>query len=198
MPSAFLYLGILLGVVILWFVLLKRPVYEAILVSFITLVAVTNSWSNIWSYINKGLSTSLLYSMIAFVAMSIVLNKTKIIDSCVSIILALLGRVPGGVGYAAVTASAFMGALSGSGPGNVMATGALTIPAMKKSGYPAELAANITADLAPSHIRKNAEYVGAFVYRFYSIDKLVSNLFEMDWVKAVGDTEKPAVCVVRN
>ena len=62
----------------------------------------------------------------------------------------------------------------------------------------AELAANITADLAPSHIRKNAEYVGAFVYRFYSIDKLVSKLFEMDWVKAVEDTEKPAVCVVRN
>ena len=151
MPSAFLYLGILLGVVIVWFVLLKRPVYEAIFVSFLTLVAVTNSWSNIWGYINKGLSTSLLYSMVAFVAMSIVLNKTKIIDSCVSIILALLGRVPGGVGYAAVTASSFMGALSGSGPGNVMATGALTIPAMKKSGYPAELAANIES---------NASYLG--------------------------------------
>lgn len=62
----------------------------------------------------------------------------------------------------------------------------------------AELAANITADLAPSHIRKNAEYVGAFVYRFYSIDKLVSKLFDMDWIKTVGDNEKPAVCVVRN
>ena len=65
------------------------------------------------------------------------------------------------------------------------------------AGIP-EIAANITADLAPSHIRKTAEYVGAFVYRFYSIDKLVSKLFEMDWVKAVGDNEKPAVCVVKN
>ena len=62
----------------------------------------------------------------------------------------------------------------------------------------AELAANITADFAPSHIRKTAEYVGAFVYRFYSIDKLVGKLLEMDWLKAVGDTEKPAVCVIRN
>ena len=62
----------------------------------------------------------------------------------------------------------------------------------------AELAASITADLAPSHIRKTAEYVGAFVYRFHSIDKLVSKLFEMDWVKSVEDAEKPAVCVVRN
>lgn len=62
----------------------------------------------------------------------------------------------------------------------------------------AEIAANITADLAPSHIRKTAEYVGAFVYRFYSIDKLVSKLFEMDWIKTVEDNEKPAVCVVKN
>ena len=62
----------------------------------------------------------------------------------------------------------------------------------------AEIAANITADLAPSHIRKNAEYVGALVYRFYSIDKLVSKLFELDWIKAVADNEKPAICVIRN
>lgn len=151
MPSAFIYLGILIGVVVIWFMLLKRPVYEAILISFLVLVAVTGTWSNLWGYINTGLSTSLLYSMVAFVAMSIVLTKTKIIDSCVAIILAILGRVPGGVGYASVVASSFMGALSGSGPGNVMATGAITIPAMKKSGYPAELAANIES---------NASYLG--------------------------------------
>ena len=36
-----------------------------------------------------------------------------------------------------------MGALSGSGPGNVMSTGTITIPAMKKTGFPPELAANI-------------------------------------------------------
>ena len=32
----------------------------------------------------------------------------------------------------------------------------------------AEIAASITSDLAPSHIRQTAEYVGALVYRFYS------------------------------
>ena len=131
MPAAFIYLGILLGVVIVWFMVFKRPVYEAILISFIVLVAVTNTWENLGEYINTGLSTSLLYSMVAFVTMSIILTKTKIIDSCVAIILAVLGRIPGGVGYASVVASSFMGSLSGSGPGNVMATGAITIPAMK-------------------------------------------------------------------
>ncbi len=61
-----------------------------------------------------------------------------------------------------------------------------------------EIAANVTADIAPTHIRKTAEYVGAFVYRFNSIDNLVSALYEMHWLNAVDDKEKPAVCVVKN
>ena len=106
MPSAFLYLGIMLAVIVVWFTLLKRPVYEAVLISLLVLLAVTNSWGNILDYIDAGLSTSLLYSMTAFVAMSIVLTKTKIVDSCVAIILSVLGRVTGGAGYVSVIASA--------------------------------------------------------------------------------------------
>lgn len=143
MPSVFLYLGILLGVIVVWFMLLKRPVYEAIALAFVVLLFVTGTWQNVGAYIESALSTSLLYSMIAFVSMSIILTKTKVIDGCINIILALLGRIPGGAGYVSVIASSFMGALSGSGPGNVMATGVITIPAMKKSGFPAALAGNI-------------------------------------------------------
>lgn len=154
MPSAFIYLGIMLAVIIIWFIWLKRPVYEAVLISFFVLLTITGTWSNITTYINKGLKTSLLYSMTAFVAMSIILTKTKIIDSCVAVILSALGHVTGGAGYVSVVASSFMGALSGSGPGNVMATGSITIPAMKKSGFPAELAANIES---------NASYMGNMI-----------------------------------
>ncbi len=154
MPSAFLYLGIMLAVIVVWFMLLKRPVYEAVLISFVVLLAVTNKWSSLGDYIDKGLSTSLLYSMTAFVAMSVILTKTKIIDSCIAIILSILGRIPGGAGYVSIIASAFMGALSGSGPGNVMATGSITIPAMKKSGFPPELAANVES---------NASYMGNMI-----------------------------------
>lgn len=154
MPSALIYLGIMLVVITVWFVIMKRPVYEAVLLSFIVLLFVTGKWSRVWIYIDKSLSTSLLYSMTAFVAMSIIMTKTKIIDGCVAIILSILGRVPGGAGYVSVIASSFMGALSGSGPGNVMATGAITIPAMKKSGFPPELAANVES---------NASYMGNMI-----------------------------------
>lgn len=144
-PLAFVYLGIMLAVILIWFLLFKRPIYESILVSFVVLVAVTGTWGNIFDYIQEGLKTSLLYSMTVFIAMSIIITKTKIIDGAISIILSLLGRVTGGAGYVAVVASSFMGALSGSGPGNVMATGSITVPAMKRSGFPAELSANVVS-----------------------------------------------------
>ena len=152
--ESLIYLGVMLAVICIWFLAFKRPVYEAVLIAFIVLLTVTGTWGNVLSYINTGLSTSLLYSMVAFVAMSILLTKTKIVDSCIAVILSLIGRIRGGAGYTAVIASAFMGALSGSGPGNVMATGSLTIPAMKRSGFPPELAANIES---------NASYMGNMI-----------------------------------
>lgn len=152
--EALLYLGIMLAVICVWFLAFKRPVYEAVLLAFVILLIITGTWDQALVYINEGLSTSLLYSMVAFVAMSILLTKTKIVDSCIAVILSLIGRIRGGAGYTAVIASAFMGALSGSGPGNVMATGTLTIPAMKRTGFPAELAANIES---------NASYMGNMI-----------------------------------
>lgn len=152
--ESLLYLGIMLAVICLWFLALKRPIYEAVLLAFVVLLFVTGTWTNVPVYIDEGLSTSLLYSMVAFVAMSILLTKTKIVDSCIAVILSVVGRIRGGAGYTAVVASAFMGALSGSGPGNVMATGSLTIPAMKRTGFPAELAANIES---------NSSYMGNMI-----------------------------------
>lgn len=154
MPATFFYLAIMLVVIVVWFVVFKRPVYEAILLSFVILLTISGTWGNVGAYVHEAMSTSLLYSMTAFVAMSLVLTETKMLDSCIAIILALLGRITGGAGYVSVLASAFMGALSGSGPGNVMATGAITVPAMKKSGFPPELAGNIVS---------NASYMGNMI-----------------------------------
>ena len=154
MPLSLVYLGIMLLIIIVWFVFVKRPIYESVLLSFVCLLVITGMWPNVFDYIDSALSTSLLYSMVAFMAMSILFTKTKIVDSCIAVILSVIGRFTGGAGYTAVLASAFMGALSGSGPGNVMATGAITIPAMKKTGFPAELAANIES---------NSSYMGNMI-----------------------------------
>ena len=163
MPVSFLYLGLMLVIICLWFLLVKRPIYEGILISFFALVTITWTWTDLWMFFKEAISTSLLFSMIAFVAMTQVLSKTKIIDNCVLLILSILGRIPGGAGFASIAASSFMGALSGSGPGNVMTTGTITIPAMKKSGFPAELAANVesTASYLGNMIPPSANIVAA-------------------------------------
>ena len=176
----------MLVTICVWFGLLKRPVYEAVFISFLILLAVSGTWDQALAYVDKALSTSLLYSMTAFVAMSIILTKTKVIDGCINIILALLGRIPGGAGYVSIIASSFMGALSGSGPGNIMATGTMTIPAMKKTGFPAELAANIESNgsymgnmIPPSSNIVAA--LGAFTALYPQIDMSVGQFWVILW-----------------
>ncbi|WP_299908471.1 TRAP transporter fused permease subunit [uncultured Paracoccus sp.] len=54
---------------------------------------------------------------------------------------ALTGRSPGGPAKVAVVSSALFGTMSGSPTSDVVATGSITIPMMKKLGYRAEMAA---------------------------------------------------------
>lgn len=187
MPSVFIYIAIMLFIICLWFILFKRPIYEGVFISLIALVAITGTWGELGTFLNEAMSTSLLFSMIAFMAMSQILTRTKIIDNCVMIILSLLGKIPGGAGYASIIASSFMGALSGSGPGNVMATGVITIPAMKKSGFPPELAANVesTSSYLGNMIPPSANIVaalGAFM-ALYPDSKLTTGTF---WIVCWG------------
>ncbi len=59
--------------------------------------------------------------------------------------LSLLGHHRGGAAKVAVLSSAFMASLSGSAISNVVTTGTMTIPAMKKTGYTATWAAAVEA-----------------------------------------------------
>ncbi|MDM8556317.1 TRAP transporter permease [Desulfococcaceae bacterium HSG7] len=58
---------------------------------------------------------------------------------------ALTGRFSGGPAKTSVVASGFMGSVSGSAVGNVVATGSFTIPMMKKVGYKPHVAGAIEA-----------------------------------------------------
>lgn len=58
---------------------------------------------------------------------------------------ALTGRFSGGPAKTSVVASGFMGSVSGSAVGNVVATGSFTIPMMKKIGYRPHVAGAIEA-----------------------------------------------------
>lgn len=59
--------------------------------------------------------------------------------------LALVGRFRGGAAKVAIFASGFMGSMSGSVISNVLTTGAVSIPTMKRSGFSGRYAAGIEA-----------------------------------------------------
>jgi TRAP transporter 4TM/12TM fusion protein len=59
--------------------------------------------------------------------------------------LALMGRFRGGSAKIAITASSLFGSISGVAVSNIVATGIITIPMMKKSGYSSRLAASVEA-----------------------------------------------------
>lgn len=138
-----IYIFVLLGVIAIAFLVLKRPIYECMFYGYVVITLLTGQHIHFFDHILKTTKDSLFYSIIAFLTLAQILDATHAVDSIVKLIISVFGRIPGGAGLTAVIASTFMGALSGSGAGNVATTGVFTIPAMKKSGFPAHLAANI-------------------------------------------------------
>ena len=63
----------------------------------------------------------------------------------INLALSVAGKRRGGPAKAAVVASSFMGTVIGSPVANVLTTGALTIPLMKRFGYKAHYAAGVEA-----------------------------------------------------
>lgn len=186
MVKEFLYLGVVFAVAIIAFVFIKRPLYEAMLYSFVALVAVSGTWTNVGSYIYEAMTESTMYVVIVFVISASLLSKTKVIDDCIAIILSIFGRLRGGAGFVAVIGSTYMGSLSGSGPGNVATTGVFTIPAMIRSGFPRHLAANVEAHA--STMGNMIPPAGMIAIAFAALDTLYPNTYTISqyWIVLWG------------
>lgn len=144
-PEGFLLLGIVFGICVIGFSVLKRELHECMIVAFLALLIYTGEWGQLGNFIWDAFTEPSMYAIIMFMISASLLSKTSVIDDCIGLILSIFGRITGGAGFVALIASAYMGSLSGSGPGNVATTGMFTIPAMKKAGFPPHLAANVEA-----------------------------------------------------
>jgi TRAP transporter 4TM/12TM fusion protein len=83
--------------------------------------------------------------IIGFIIFGVTLQSTGGGKFFINLAFALLGGVRGGPAKVAIVASGLFGSLSGSVITNVLTTGSLTIPAMKRTGYPARYAGGIEA-----------------------------------------------------
>ncbi len=81
--------------------------------------------------------------LIGFMLFGVVLQVTGGGAFFLNLSFALLGATRGGPAKVAVLASALFGSMSGSVISNVITTGSITIPAMKKTGYPSHYAGAI-------------------------------------------------------
>lgn len=80
-----------------------------------------------------------------FILFGVLATRIGLGQLFIDIALVIAGRYSGGPAKVAIFSSAFMGTISGSSIANTVTTGALTIPAMKKVGYPAHFAAAVEA-----------------------------------------------------
>ncbi len=83
--------------------------------------------------------------IVLFVIFGAFLEATGIADFFISCANALAGSSTGGPAKVAVISSALCGMVSGSSVGNTVTTGSVTIPMMKKTGYPGEFAGAVEA-----------------------------------------------------
>ncbi|MGM0583497.1 MAG: TRAP transporter permease [Pseudomonadota bacterium] len=83
--------------------------------------------------------------VIGFVVFGSALTVTGGGEFFMRLATSLMGRTRGGPAKVSVVSSALMGSLSGSVISNVLTTGAITIPVMKRTGYPPHYAAAVEA-----------------------------------------------------
>ncbi|GAA1216245.1 TRAP transporter permease [Prauserella alba] len=86
--------------------------------------------------------------LIGFLVFGVVLQRTGGAEFFIDLARSVFGHARGGSAKVAVTSSASMGMMSGSAVSNVLTTGPMTIPAMKRAGYPGTYAAGIEATAA--------------------------------------------------
>ncbi len=93
-----------------------------------------------------GLITNVFATFIViFVILGAFLEKTGLGAVIINTAYRLTGAKTGGPGLAAVISSGLFGMISGSGVANVMTTGTLTIPLMKRVGYRPAFAGGVEA-----------------------------------------------------
>ncbi len=110
------------------------------------------SWSNIVNHLyltSQGIYGTALWVIATyvfhFVLFGVMASRIGLGQLFIDIASALAGRYSGGPAKVSVLSSAMLGSISGSSIANTVTTGALTIPAMMRIGYPRHFAAAVEA-----------------------------------------------------
>jgi TRAP transporter 4TM/12TM fusion protein len=104
---------------------------------------------NLWYSLDTGIMGAtfaiVITTVFPFIVLGAVLEGVGAGESMIRIAFSLMKRTAGGPAHAAVLASGLFGTVSGSAVANVVGTGVVTIPMIKKRGFTAEFAGAVEA-----------------------------------------------------
>lgn len=104
-----------------------------------------------------------------FILFGAFLVKSGAGDFIIELARCAAGRFVGGPGFVAVFSSGLMGSVSGSSVANTVSTGVITIPLMRKSGFPARFSAGVEAAASTGgQLMPPVMGAGAFIMASYT------------------------------
>ncbi|WP_408057196.1 TRAP transporter permease [Veronia nyctiphanis] len=104
-----------------------------------------------------------------FILFGAFLVKSGAGDFIIDVSRAVAGKIIGGPGFVAVLGSGLMGSVSGSSVANTVSTGVITIPLMKKAGFPARFSAGVEAAASTGgQLMPPVMGAGAFIMASYT------------------------------
>lgn len=176
-PLELLYLFALLITIIVVFIFFKRPIYEAMFIGFVVMILLLGEADKFLYYLMKPSTNTLFYAIVGFMSLAFIFGQTNVVNTIINFILSIVGRFRGGAGAVSLIASTFMASLSGTGPGNVAATGVFTIPAMIRTNFPKELAA--TVEMSASSLGPMIPPSGTILLAFAALETVFPGTYEL-------------------
>ncbi|PKH02875.1 C4-dicarboxylate ABC transporter permease [Psychromonas sp. MB-3u-54] len=107
--------------------------------------------------------------VVMFILFGAFLVRSGVGDYIIDVSRAVAGKIIGGPGFIAVLSSGLMGSVSGSSVANTVSTGVITIPLMRRAGFPARFAAGVEAAASTGgQLMPPVMGAGAFIIASYT------------------------------
>ena len=150
--------GLLLFAVFIGLMLVGVPIGVSLAVGGTIAIAVANPQAQLFGLLAvpqnfyAGLAKYPLLAIPMFVLVGSIFDRSGVAQRLVNLAVAIVGRGPGMLPLVAITVAMFLGGISGSGPANAAAVGAVMIAAMSRAGYPRSYSAGVVGAAASTDI----------------------------------------------
>lgn len=148
----------LLFVVFVTLMLLGVPIGVALALGGSIAIAAANAGTQAFGLLAvpqnfyAGIAKYPLLAIPMFVLVGSIFDRSGVAQRLVNFAVAIVGRGPGMLPLVAIVVAMFLGGISGSGPANAAAVGAVMIAAMTRAGYPPAFSASVVGAAAATDI----------------------------------------------